>query len=54
MKANHFIPLVLVALFTVGIPAGALASEEPSQWSEDVEVVEYGGVQYRVGIDDTE
>jgi len=75
--------VLLVGLFAVGIPAGALAdentdggiekrfssqpvedlrgpvgagalpSDESSRFSDDVEVVEYGGMQFRVGIDDT-
>ena len=35
------------------IGAGALASEETSKWGADVEVYEAGGLQFRVGIDDT-
>lgn len=35
------------------IGAGSLATGGTSKWGEDVEVYEWGGLQFRVGIDDT-
>ncbi len=35
------------------VGAGSLPSEESSRWGKDVEVYEWGGLKFRVGIDDT-